>query len=394
MEIKTLGSTTMLGRALNQETIMDFSGRMAGICYQKESLDTILTEPTSSTIERATVALEKGRHREFGHACVTLYLEGVPKILAMILNNERVYNTSENYVHHSIPVAQDLELELYLKWKDAFLNRIVATYPDMDSKLALRYAQEHATYLISVFSPSTNMAYTTSVRQLNYLVGWMEKFVGMSAEQRGLPREFSNRLAEIFVEFMNKIDKNLLLPGLNDTKNRGFSLFAKRIRETEWGENYCVTYYGSLAQLALAQRYRTLLYEFSFMNLEDIAEAGTQFYIPPILRDDKKLQELWLRDAESLEGNFPQGTLVRITERGTVDNFVMKCAEQLCGQAPIDVCTQTALTLYKYYWSTIGKDSVQEELAPYVNSPRCRTREIECKNPCYFGSENIFTRLV
>jgi len=76
MEIKTLASTSSDGRVLNQGVIMDFSGKMAGICYMKETLDEIMHEPEERTLKRATNTLERKHHSVFGHESVTLYLEG------------------------------------------------------------------------------------------------------------------------------------------------------------------------------------------------------------------------------------------------------------------------------------------------------------------------------
>jgi hypothetical protein len=40
--------------------------------------------------------------------------------------------------------------------------------------------------------------------------------------------------------------------------------------------------------------------------------------------------------------------LVKVNERGTVENFVLKCTERLCGAAQLEIMEQTVETMNKY----------------------------------------------
>ena len=392
MEIKTLASTSSDGRALNQGVIMDFSGKMAGICYMKETLDEIMHEPEERTLKRATNTLERKHHSVFGHESVTLYLEGIPKILAMVLNNEKYYNTSEKSARYTEMQTSGLEEELYFKWKEIFISEISLKYNGMDVKMMSKLAYENARYFISVFTPSTNMAYSTSVQQLNYIVGWMNDYVAEVLARKTRPSDFEMRLTSVFSEFVTKIDPNLLIPGLTDPKGRRLSLFATRDRAEEWGENYSTNYYGSFAQLAQVQRHRTLSYEFSFPDYEGTVKNNPGFYIPPLLYNGKYEKD-WLTDAEKVFSNYPQGMMLKINERGTPENFILKCSERLCGQAQLETCAQTLSTLSRYYHATDNPE-VAKYLEPYVNKPRCKSFEDICKRPCFWGPNQAFSRLV
>ena len=44
----------------------------------------------------------------------------------------------------------------------------------------------------------------------------------------------------------------------------------------------------------------------------------------------------------------PQGELVRISEKGKYDDFVLKCKERLCSAAQLEIMMQTKETLLKY----------------------------------------------
>ncbi len=90
MKITVVGSTN--GFKTKQE-FLEF-GRIAGrICYSKLDYDELAQEAdTKNVLERL---LDSGHHSTFDHASLNLYLKGVPKFGAMILNNEKMYTTSE-----------------------------------------------------------------------------------------------------------------------------------------------------------------------------------------------------------------------------------------------------------------------------------------------------------
>lgn len=391
MEIRTLASTTFDGRFLNQGAIMDFSGKMAGICQMKETLDEIMREPEEIIFRRASSKIERQDHGVFGHETVTLYLQDIPKILAMVLNNEKYYNTSEKSARYTEMKTSGKEEELYHKWKDIFTSVISMKYNDMDPKMMAKLALENARYMISVFTPSTNMAYTTSIKQLNYIVGWMQNYIEQASSMKKAS-DFEHRLAMVFAEFVRKVDKELLIPGLTDPRDQGFSLFGKREHEEEWGENYSISYYGSFAQLAQAQSHRALHYEFMFSNFEGTLRSNPGFYIPPIIYNGQ-YEKQWLDDAELIIDDFPQGMMLKINERGTCEDFISKCLEMLCGQTQLEICAQTASTLSQYYYGT-RNEKVHDLLEPYVNTPKCKSIGNVCKRPCYWGPKQVFTRLV
>jgi thiaminase len=106
-----------------------------------------------------------------------LTLEGIPKILAMILNNEKVYNTSEKSARYTKMNPSKEEKELYEKWINIYKEKISVEYPKIDEKRVEKLAQENARYLISIFTPATIMGYTVNFCQLNYIVHWFEDYI-------------------------------------------------------------------------------------------------------------------------------------------------------------------------------------------------------------------------
>jgi hypothetical protein len=380
MNIKIIASTKV-GYALPKEEAVNFSGRSAGICYLPDTVETLFNEPIEKTERRVNGNLKNGHHSVFGHPIYNLCLEGIPKILAMILNNEKLYNTSEKSARYTHMEPSDDEKELYEKWIEIYKKQILKTYPNFEEKKAKKLAQENARYLISVFTPATIMEYTVDFRQLNYIIGWSKDYIENVEDN-----PFSIKLKKALKEFLYAMP-DIEVEGLNSKeKGRSFSLFAKRERYEEFGENYSTNYKASFAELAQAQRHRTIYYEFCFTK-------EPEFFIPPIIKGTE-LEKEWINDITSLKGNFPQGMLININERGTIENFVLKCMERLCGAAQLEIMQQTKKTMDKYMNEVKDKPELYNYLLPYSKGARCTFPHWKCNSPCVFGGKNALTRLI
>lgn len=381
MEIKVIASTKV-GYVLSKEDAVDFSGKSAGICYLPDTVETLFSEPTEKTQRRVNGNIKSGHHSVFGHPTYNLCLEGIPKILAMILNNEKIYNTSEKSARYTHMKPSIQEKELYEKWIKIFEEQIFLKYPNFDEKRIKKLAQENARYLISIFTPATVMEYTVNFGQLNYIINWAKDYINNEENNN-----FSVKLKETLKEFLQAMP-DLEVEGLDSrAKNRNFSLFAKRSnRDEEFGENYCTTYLASFAQLAQAQRHRTLAYEMRLLE-------KAQYYIPPIIRKTT-LEEEWLKDISSLQNFYPQGMLVEVNERGTIENFVLKCTERLCGAAQLEIMEQTQKIMKKYLEATKEKPELYNYLLPYSKGARCTFPGWKCTSPCIFGGKNAMNRII
>lgn len=147
------------------------AGLMGATCYMPENFEKLNSKPVENILNIATQVENSGHHSTFGHSFLTLEISGLPKALAMVLNNEKEYNTSEKSARYT--VMKDIEPKqnaLYEKWVNIFEREIKKLYPDGSNKFfdekgkkARKLAQENARYLISVFTP-TNMEYSTSFR--------------------------------------------------------------------------------------------------------------------------------------------------------------------------------------------------------------------------------------
>lgn len=379
MEIKVIASTKV-GYVMPKDEAVDFSGKSAGICYLPDTLETLFAEAPEKTQRRADGNIKSGHHSVFGHPTYNLSLEGIPKILAMILNNEKIYNTSEKSARYTHMEPSPQEKELYEKWIKIFKEQILTQYPKFEDKRAIKLAQENARYLISVFTPATVMEYTVNFGQLNYIINWAKDYIKNAEENT-----FSIKLKETFKEFLAAMP-DLEIEGLDSrNKNRNFSLFAKRKnRNEEFGENYSVTYLASFAQLAQAQRHRTLSYEITLLD-------EPKYYVPPIIAGTN-LEKEWLKDISSLKEFFPQGMLVQVNERGTIENFVLKCMERLCGFSQLEIMQETKNIMNKYLEATKDKPELYQYLLPYSRGARCTFPGWKCDSPCVFGGYGAMIR--
>jgi len=379
MEIKVIASTKV-GYVMPKDEAVDFSGKSAGICYLPDTVETLFAEAPEKTQRRADGNIKSGHHSVFGHPTYNLSLEGIPKILAMILNNEKIYNTSEKSARYTHMEPSPQEKELYEKWIEIFKEQILTQYPKFEDKRALKLAQENARYLISVFTPATVMEYTVNFGQLNYIINWAKDYIKNAEEN-----VFSIKLKETFKEFLAAMP-DLEIEGLDSrNKNRNFSLFAKRKnRNEEFGENYSVTYLASFAQLAQAQRHRTLSYEMTLLD-------EPKYYVPPIIAETN-LEKEWLKDISSLKEFFPQGMLVQVNERGTIENFVLKCMERLCGFSQLEIMQETKNIMNKYLEATKDKPELYQYLLPYSRGARCTFPGWKCDSPCVFGGYGAMIR--
>lgn len=344
METIVLGSTKE-GYVMPLEEAVSFSSHAAGVCYMKDDIQAIIQEDIEKTSRRAKQTLGSGHHSVYEHPTYTLVFQGIPKIIAMILNNEKKYTTSEKSARYTFMKPDGQEAELYKKWTDIFKQRITDKYPKMEAKAVEKYAIENARYMISVFTPTT-MVYTTDLKQLNYLLEMFQDFVDdVSYQMTGkIPATLFYEKVKMEVIAFIKMLAPFHVPGMQRPKKKQvLSIFNAMDEPYEeyFGDVYCTQYMGSFAQYAQAHRHRTLSYNFF------IDEKNPTYYVPAIVGE---WEEDWLNDLNSLPaGSFPQATQVKITERGDYEKFILKCFERICCHAQREIAMQTADTFRKYF---------------------------------------------
>lgn len=428
-----------------------FSGKNAGICYQKDSnLKGVLTgEEALKELDRFNFAIGNGHHSIADHVKVEVYFENISKMLAIVLNSLQDYATSEKSGRYTIMTGNSKrEQELYDKWLEIYRGLILKNEPNLDdsylqgklnkkypdsgyvikeghllgdnpdkevsdwfvelldkdiTRPSIKMAQENARYVLSVFTRSTSMGYSTSIRQWNYIYDWCIKYIN-SVSGKDLSY-FEEELLKDFKELSNFIKENLYIDGLRDFKNRCFDFLTYysgeinhpmaeyTIGENYYGDAYTISYYASFVHIAQAQRHRVIKY---FMHYMDNIHM---FYTPQILftSEDTNIVNEWLSDLKSVENLIPQATLVGIIETGHISDFVTsKCTERLCGRAQLEIMRRTVETvndfnLHRYDFSRAGQAYLDKVIDSTGVLTKCKQLG-SCKEGCRWGSEKALTR--
>ena len=352
----------------DKDEAIKLSGKIAGVCYDKEGFAHLENEPEEKTMRRVDMTLNNGHHSVYDHILINFNLQNLPKILAMVLNNEHQYTTSEKSARYTPVVRKEGSIitedeeTLYNKWIDIFKIKIKSQYGNIynDAKIQ-KLAQENARYLVTVFMP-TQMIYSTSLRQINYIASWMQNYI-----------------------------ENVLEEGLlKNEKYRSLSLFGKDLdkKEEHFGDVYSTLYKGSFAQLAQAHRHRTLDYQMEMLNEKE-------YFVPPIIADDQMLVDEWLGDMQIVRGVNPQGELAKISEVGKYEDFILKCKERLCTAAQLEIMLQTRETLLKYKKALEKSNSpLAKDIEKYSHGARCTFPDFNCSSDCKFGEGKTLVRKI
>ena len=382
--IRPSGDNSSIDYHSSIEEMIHFSQVCGRVCYSEKDVDELEKEPLNEAlIDRLK---QSGHHSVFEHCFLTFNMGGIPKALAMVLNNEQVYTTSEKSARYTqmkeiIPEQK----EKYDKWSGILAPEIDKVYPQIDDAKKRtdnirKLCQENARYMTSVFTP-TKIVHTVNLRQINFLIDEFDKFVKQYKEGDDL---FKKRLADSMEEFLAQEDvAKLKVEGLENKTDRHLSLLRDRPVATYFGDVYSTRYKLSFAGLAQAHRHRTIKYHVS---------AGTElgaplgFFVPAIFFQKSDLRKEWLNDLKEIaKDDFPQAQFVLVNEGSTLENFRSKCILRLCGHAQYEIMTNTRVTARRYAYR---KPEVKEWI-----KPKC-AQGIRCSSPCAWGPDIALERIV
>jgi thymidylate synthase ThyX len=376
--IEVVASTNNIKK---KSEVFDFARACGRVCYSEHDFESITAEQDKNNLIGRL--LDSGHHSPFDQVDFNLYFKGLPKFGAMILNNEKVYATSEKSARYTQMKVEGREKELFDKWFGIFKNEIKEQYPQLDDVKIGKLAQENARYLTSVFTP-TKMVHKISFRQLNYFAHWFNDFI-RNEDDTPFNRQVKTFMKQFVNDpFVQEMYEERLDPAM---KKRKLSMFSKRdVVHTEFGENYSTLYLASYAYLAQGHRHRTLKYSITRQD------ENLGFFVPPILRENNRMDE-WERDIRSVKNEFPQGSLIAIHETGNYEDFISKLNERRCGNAQWEIMNQSGNTL-KSYLEHCSDSTIYNELIEYSEGARCTFPGVKCVEPCAFGPSLGIERLV
>ncbi|MBR5621037.1 hypothetical protein IKW75_00945 [Candidatus Saccharibacteria bacterium] len=239
--------------------------------------------------------------------------------------------------------------ELVSKWHDIFIS--LADQYGLSAQEKLSIAEE-SEYLMPVFS-ERNFIFVCTRLEMKQIVHKIELFLkSADSLKTKMPEDFLEQLKSALGEFVCKMKGAQMQSPLPvpDEGARDISLLAWRERKDEWGETYCTTYPASFRFLDLSAQDCLVSYEFSFIREND--NFVTKFHIPDIIRSSK-FAEAWCEDLNSLVqmGCYPQGMLINVCERGTLDEFIKQynAARRLNGYQLYNEKTSQAINTWSRY---------------------------------------------
>ncbi len=368
------------------EEALQFCAKMAGICYMEDSFDTISRESMEKTKRRLNQVLTSGHHSVFDHVKLTFEFESIPKILAMILNNEKDYSTSEKSARYTkfkeLPGEQQA---LYFKWFEKLKPIIKENYPELfdeekgDKSYARieKLAQENARYFVSIFTPSTSMGYSVSLRQLNYIAYMIEGYI-KNAEDT----QFNKLLIPYLKDFVNLLSPYIVENLIPKGKNRVLSIFGKKDYFNSrdiWSYTYQTKHKYSFACFAQNQRHRS---EHSTILIPNKFE----FYVPEILTKKEDISE-WLEDSKKVQNVFPQGMLIDVLQTGNLDTLLLKARERCCGQAQLEIMRHTQQDIDNFIQNSEYGNILYDETNGAT--AKCKYNSAFCSRKCFLGSQQF-----
>lgn len=367
MKIRITGITNGVASA---KDLKEFVGTQAGVCYMPDTYDALLENPEASLKRFDTIV--KSKHNScLEHCYITLLFENCSKAFAMLLNSIRSYNTSEKSGRYTVMSADNA---LYDKWRNIF-EQLYANENLTPRELKHRVL-ENARYVLSVFSNSTVFAYTVSWRTANRLYLMCENLC------KEAKSDFMLKLVPELQEFMRFLKENLVIEGFRESYLGKLDFFDFEKSEDyfdsipeQFGESYTMFYEASFVALAQAERHRLSTYK-------SILTSEPKYYIPTIIRGTVYAEE-WVADLKTVE--YPQAQLLRVMERGTLEGWLSKCTERLCGAAMEEIRVLTKDCLCKYADSYNSK-AFEAFVGTDFVATKCKLCG-ECSSPCSIVNE-------
>ena len=405
------------------------SGKNAGVCYMKESYFNSNVTDTEKANKRCDNTWISGHHSISGHERVKVLLEGIPKALAMVLNNLQNYDTSEKSGRYTEMVGStDIEKQLYEKWCNKLNGVLEELIPEIPEAKRNKIALENARMMLSIFTPTT-MIYTTSVREWNYIVDWVERYKVdfESKEKTDFEKVFAfdEKLIESMEWLVSEIKASqIYFEQLRDTKNYKFHTYHESFMFDVEGDFECETTEeqgnirlflhslnaqsnmivvrdtASFAMLAQLQRHRTGRVQ---MWVDTVDDEALNFYIPVFLLTNEKYNYLcdeWLNDMDSLckAHILPIGYLVKFAYTVALDKSVLMFKERVCGAAQVEIRYFARAVLGAL--SEMAKNNLlecDEDTAAFLKRATNDKGELtyrkccdtQCKNKCIEMSERV-----
>lgn len=291
--------------------------------------------------------VEQLKSESYSHRYVTIRFIGIPKIVEIMLNSLRYYDSISEDGFMSDP-----NNTLYVKWRDKLRVIIRSQHIDLDEDKIIRLAQENAQYFLSVFHP-VNIIYTTSYEQYYKIMAMSLQLSQLLAEYNNyFSSSLSNALKELVGCLLDvfKIHENEL-KGYIGEKSSIFSLQYLPIAERRlyskqsFGDSFYISYRQSFLYLSEAVKYKPIYYEGQFFDHES-GIYSNEMYTPDFLMLTHNSYEEWSLDLKDIADTIPLARKLNIIEAGTIEDWSVKLQHT---DTLRELRERTYLTLWKLY---------------------------------------------
>lgn len=434
LELNPRGCYVKNGKFDQYEALKDVGVR-AALCFKETVNNEAISPSDIRNSESDAILINRGLGTIYSdhttpseHQNITLELTGIPKILCMILNNEKQYSADERSLRYTEvepnEYITECEKQLYDKWliklEKLIWNQYGSFYlhQSKDNEIRARkavhkIAQENARYMISVFMP-TSISYTVPWIQINKIMVYMKRIIDNPMN------EFESMLVPYLKEFINlcteknvTITKNSIYEVANksdevkeklyktypeikkycgsddfvykNNKNVDLSLFAYRNKfsginsKNEYGYTISYNNYESWACLAQEHRHRTI-------DCEMIIPDRFFSYIPQVFNCNYELVNEWVNDINSVKNVYPQGQMIKVNRIGSLKNIIKFVGqERACSRAQLEIERAYISHMIPAIYEGLeekGEKELVKVLAPYVHKLRCQYPGYHCPTPC------------
>lgn len=134
---------------LNEAKVL--SGKNAGICYMKDEYFNSYVSDNEKAFKRFGTVASTNHHSIADHVKVEVLFEGISKMLAIVLNSLQDCAVSEKSGRYTEMRANNqLEADLYNKWRGLFKDRVLELYPDIDDEILMKQLERKGYKGVSV----------------------------------------------------------------------------------------------------------------------------------------------------------------------------------------------------------------------------------------------------
>lgn len=398
------------------------SGKSAGMCYCNDDFNKIL-DNNDGAKTRFRRVVSTHHHSIAEHAHIEVVITGISKVLAMVLNNQQCYATSEKSGRYTQMTGNtEAEKKAYDKWykilfDELMKNDTIIAQKDAGEKTADKLAKENARYLLGIFSPIVSMCYTCSLMQWTYLAQWMREAIeDMKKDITTSHQSYIKNLSREFQEFSECIENSgLYIPELVNRKHRKIDTFIGTSHIYNEAGDYPSRYgidvdttdevivarfQTSFAALAQLQRHRTTKFYMSVCSeIGTISE--TRFhnderysFIPEIVPHTMKMD--WLHDRTEIISASDDivlliGDKIACKMITTFDNFKSIMMERCCGRAQFEtMAVVNRIHEAVFRSSELYREFCADYKLPQRGVTKCMMQK--CVEPCMFIKNGLDKR--